>query len=128
MQKYKTVPEFLNDLDADKKSQVEALRKIILANSKLDEHIKWNAPSYVLDGEDRVTFNLMNKQGIVKLVLHMGATRKEDKKAAPVMKDVSGLIDWSSDIRGVISFQNLEDVVKDKDIISELIQKWLLIS
>lgn len=64
MQKYKTIDEFLSDLDAAKRQQVDILRELILkAEPKLEEHIKWNAPSYVLDGEDRITFNLMNKQG-----------------------------------------------------------------
>jgi hypothetical protein len=46
----------------------------------LTEHIKWNAPSYVLDGEDRITLNLLNKQGLAKLVLHMVATRPENRR------------------------------------------------
>jgi hypothetical protein len=111
MQKYKTIEEFLDDLDADKRLQVNALRDIILeSNGALKEHIKWNAPSYVLDGEDRITFNLMNKQQVVKLVFHVGATRKEDKKGAPVMRDESGLIEWISDIRGIITFTSTEDI------------------
>ncbi len=108
MQKYKTVEEFLEDLSEDKRLQVDTLRDIILGTeSQLEEHIKWNAPSYVLDGEDRITFNLMNKQGVVKLVFHMGATRKEDKKGAPIMQDDSGLIEWSSDIRGTVTVTSI---------------------
>lgn len=48
MKQYKTVPEFLNDLDNDKRLQVEALRNLILeVEPQLEEHIKWNAPSYL---------------------------------------------------------------------------------
>lgn len=74
MQKYKTIEDFLNDLDSEKRALVDALRGLILEiDTRLEEHIKWNAPSYVLGGEDRITFNLMNKQGVVKFVFHMGA-------------------------------------------------------
>lgn len=128
MQKYKTVDDFLNDLDTAKRQQVEALRSIIVtANSSLKEHIKWNAPSYVLDGEDRVTFNTMNKQGVVKLVLHMGATRKEVKKDAPILHDSSGLVEWSSDIRGMLTFDSIDDVNANANTIKEILTDWLAI-
>ncbi len=129
MQKFKTLEEFLNDLDNNKRAQVDSLRQLILStNSALEESIKWNAPSYALNGEDRITFNLMNKQGIVKLVLHMGATQKEDKKGSPVLKDDSGLIEWSSDIRGVITFSSLDEINSNLPALKTIITNWLAIS
>jgi hypothetical protein len=128
MQKYKTVEEFLSSLSEDKRKQVDILRDLILkTNPLLKEHIKWNAPSYVLDGEDRITFNLMNKQEVVKLVFHMGATRKEDKKGAPIMQDDSGLIEWSSDIRGMVTFTSVEDINANVDSLKKIIKDWLSI-
>ncbi|HEX6258909.1 MAG TPA: DUF1801 domain-containing protein [Candidatus Saccharimonadales bacterium] len=128
MQKYKTVEEFLNALDSDKRLQVDTLRGLILKTApQLKEHIKWNAPSYVLGDEDRITFNLMNKQAVVKLVLHMGATRKEDKKAAPIMQDESGLIEWSSDIRGMITFTTIEDINSNLMALEKIVKDWLSI-
>ena len=126
MQKYKTVEEFLFSLEEDKRQQVDALRDLILKTEpNLEEHIKWNAPSYVLDDEDRITFNLMNNQQIVKLVFHIGATRKEDKKGAPVMRDASGLIEWSSDIRGMIAFAKTENITSNEATIKRIIKDWL---
>lgn len=128
MQKYKTVEAFLSDLSDDKRPQVDTLRDIIIdAEPQLEEHIKWNAPSYVLDGEDRITFNLMNKQGVVKLVLHMGATRKENKKGSPIMRDDSGLIEWNSDIRGMITFTSIDDINSDKNVLKMIVKDWLSI-
>jgi len=128
MQKYRTVEEFLNSLNEDKRSQADTLRDLILnTEPQLKEHIKWNAPSYVLDGEDRITFNLMNKQEVVKLVLHMGATRKEDKKGKPIMQDESGLIEWSSDIRGMITFNSINDVTSNIAALKKIIKNWLSI-
>lgn len=129
MQKYTAVQEFMDDLGSDKRAQVEALRRLILsAHLELDEHIKWNAPSYVLNGEDRITFNIMNKEGLVKLVLHMGATRKEDKNAEPIMGDDSGLIQWSSDTRGVIAFTDISDVHSKQEAVGEIIKRWLAVN
>lgn len=126
MQKYKTVAEFIDNLDSDKRDQVELLRRLIQnADPNLQEHIKWNASSYMLDGEDRLTFNVINKEGIVKLILHMGATRKENKKANPVMIDETGLVQWSSDIRGILSFNGIEDITANRDKLIKLISKWL---
>ena len=129
MHKYKTIEEFMSALDDNKRSQVEVLRELIISSeSNLEEHIKWNAPSYVLNGEDRITFNLLNKENIVKLVFHMGALRKEDKKGEPVIKGDSGLVEWSSDIRGVMSFANLEEIKAKSDVVRKFIIKWLSIS
>ena len=128
MQKYKTLEEFLTDLSNEKRPQVDALRKLILeAEPNLEEHIKWNAPSYVFEGEDRITFNLMNKQDVVKVILHMGATRKEDKKGAPIMKDETGLIEWSSDIRGMITFTDIEDINSKTPLLKDIFKNWLKI-
>jgi hypothetical protein len=129
MQKYKTIDEFLSDLSTDKRQQVNALRELILETAPdLIEHIKWNAPSYVLDGEDRITFNLMNKQGVVKLIFHMGATRKENKKGSPIMQDDTGLIEWSSDIRGMVTLKSVEEVNSSLISLKKIIKDWLSIS
>lgn len=128
MQKYKTVEEFLNDIADDKRLQVKTLRNLILKTEpRLEERIKWNAPSYAISGEDRITFNLMNKQDAVKLVLHMGATRKENKSGVPVLQDNSGILEWSSDIRCIATFTDINDVNNKLPQLKTIIQKWLLL-
>lgn len=128
MQKYKTVEEFLADQSPEKLEQINAIRDLILKTDlNLEENVKWNAPNYVLAGQDRITFNLMNKGGKVKLVLHMGASKKEDKKAAPVLADDGGLVHWSSDIRGTISFENLTDIHEKATKLTNVIHAWLAI-
>lgn len=125
MNTYTTVNDFLNDLDAKRRSQVElVLHTIKSAGPDLTEHIKWNAPSYVLDGEDRITLNTHFPDKII-VVIHMGATRKEDKKGKPVLQDDSGLIKWSSDIRGAISFLSTEDIEMKRDAFTTIIKNWL---
>ena len=125
MDKYKTVDEFLSRLDDDRKFQVDKLRKYILDEEpSLVEHIKWNAPSFVKDGEDRITFNTVNKEQVVKLVFHMGATKKEDKKGQPILKDAN-MIEWASDIRGYMTFKNLHEVTSNEKEIKRIVREWL---
>lgn len=126
MKKYKTVQEFLTDLPPDKKKTVELLRHYILqANPRLTENIKWNAANYVFEGVDRITFNLLNKEQVVQLLVHKGALEKEDKKAKPIMNDSSGLIKWNSNIRGTLSFRNIQDVENHSKELMNVIKNWL---
>lgn len=128
MHKYKAVDEYLKDLSDIKRLQVNTLRKYILqADPTLVEHIKWNAPSYLKDGEDRITFNTLNKQDLVKVVFHMGATQKEDRKAEPIVKNMQ-FIEWVSDIRGYATFNDLQQIQSHKDIIQENVRKWLAVT
>lgn len=129
MKKYKTVQEYLEDLDSQNRAQVGLLREIILnLGISLQENIKWNAPNYVYSGIDRITFNTMNKQGKVKLIIHMGTSIKEDKKASPVMTNTSLDIFWNSNIRGTVSFDGIEDIKSKKDKIKETLIEWLKLS
>ena len=57
----------------------------------------------------------------------MGATRKEDKKGAPIMKDESRLIEWSSDIRGIITFTDIEGINSNSASLKKIIKDWLSI-
>jgi len=126
--KFKTLEEFYSDLSGDKKAQVEEISSLLRAAApELHETLKWNAPNFVYEGNDRLTLNLMNKEGKVKLILHMGATKKEDKKAKPVMTDDTGLIFWNSDIRGTITFESTEHIKQVRKEVIELVREWLKI-
>ncbi len=129
MKKYKTVTELLENLDSDTLAQVNKLRKIIMsAEGSLTENIKWNAPNYFFNGEDRITLNLADKNGRVRLILHMGAKKKEDKKAKPVLADDSSLVEWNSNIRGTITFAGLDDIQAKQVQLTRLVKKWLALA
>jgi hypothetical protein len=126
MNKYTTVDEFLSDQTPENLAQINHVRKLILRiEPTLVENLKWNAPNYVFQDEDRITFNLMNKEGCVKLILHMGASKKENKKAKPVLTNDHGIVVWNSDIRGTISFNSLDDVLNKEQALSDTITGWL---
>ena len=123
-----SVEELVSSLDDDTREQVQLLRAIITSlEEPLTEHIKWNAPSYVLDGEDRLTMNLRNKECVLKLVLHMGATRPENKKGAPVLLDDGGIVEWASDIRGLITFAGVDDLREKEPVLRQVVSGWLAI-
>lgn len=114
------------DLDPAQRAIVEPLRALVLgSHPRLTEHVKWNSPSYVLHGEDRITVNVRNKAGRVQLVLHMGATRTEDKSAPPVLADDEGLVSWRSDTRGLIGFNDLAALERDAAAIGRVVARWL---
>jgi hypothetical protein len=128
MPKTPTVTEILDTLPPERRQLVDAIRSLIKdAEPGLTENVKWNAPNYVWKEEDRITFRL-HKPGVIQLILHMGATRKEDKQGKPVMGDPEGLIEWASDIRGSISFSSLDDVNQHREAVSALIRNWLALS
>ncbi|CAN5196248.1 hypothetical protein BH11PAT4_BH11PAT4_8920 [soil metagenome] len=52
---------------------------------------------------------------------------KEDKKGRPTLEDVSGIVEWVSDIRGYVTFTSLEDVASKKDDLERIIRDWLVI-
>ena len=129
MIKYKDLQEFFSDLNTDKSAQVEQLRKIIFdVEPTLVETIKWNAPNYAFNGEDRITFNVMNKQGLVKIVLHMGATKVENKNGSPSLENTDGLVEWNSDIRGTITFDNSTDIDAKEAALRRVLKDWLDLS
>lgn len=121
-----TVEGFLEALDPDRRAQVEAIRGMVReAHPDVVEGIRWIAPSWVLHGEDRVTVNTVNKQRLVRLVLHMGTARAEDRKAPPVLDDPAGLVAWSSDIRGLLTFADLPDLEARREAVVDVLRRWL---
>jgi hypothetical protein len=63
------VHQFINKLDHPLKEEIRFVREIILGSDfKIQERVKWNAPSFYYK-KDLVTFNPRN-QKVVQLVFH----------------------------------------------------------
>ncbi|MEC0175311.1 DUF1801 domain-containing protein [Paenibacillus favisporus] len=122
------VEDFLNQLDHPLKPEMEEVRKIILNTDKgLSEHIKWNAPSFLFQNDDRVTFNLHGK-GLFRLVLHRGAKSKDPVDLRPFFEQAQGLLEWSAPDRATIRFTGMDDVESKRDVLQAVIRKWLEVS
>lgn len=117
------VTVFLKGLDHPLSAEVSVLRKIILETQvELKENIKWNAPNYIYDNEDRVTMKLYPPRQI-QLIFHRGAKVKNQPKNK-LIHDETGLLVWKENDRAVVSFKNEDEIKKNEKNIQKWIQDW----
>lgn len=91
------VEQFMNTLEHPLKDSVEVVRRLILnVNENITEQIKWNAPSFCINDEDRITFNLP-----------------------------AGLLEWAAADRAIIKLTNVNDVESKKEDLIEIVAKWI---
>ncbi|MBL7252777.1 DUF1801 domain-containing protein [Paractinoplanes lichenicola] len=118
------VEQYLADLEHPLKEGVLLLRAAILASDlPITEHIKWNAPSFRYEGEDRVTFRLQPR-GKLQLIFHRGAKVRTDT-AVFAFGDPSGLMTWPAPDRAVIDFPDLAAVTTHREQVSALVDRWV---
>ena len=117
------VNEFMAGLEHPLKPEIEALRAIILgADKRIQESIKWNAPSFYID-EHFATFKLHPTQTI-QVVFHRGAKAK-DNSAEMKIGDPSGLLKWAASDRGVATFSSMSDIQAKKAALVDIVQRWI---
>ena len=122
----KTHQEFMLQFDDNRKQLVEAMLKAIAEECPtLTETIKWNAPSFSENGNDRLTI-MLHKKDRVGLILHTGVKPKEDKKAPPLYADDTGLLEWNSNIRATIFFFDLSDFLSKRDLFKQAVNRWIV--
>jgi hypothetical protein len=108
----------LSDVD---RAAIQRLRGIVdRAHPALVETIKWNAPSFSIHGEDRVTLGIERKGGW-RVVLHRGAAKVN--AAGFSFDDPTGIARWPSRDRGVVLLKSLVDL--DEAGLAELIRRWV---
>ncbi len=96
-----TVDDFMRALDHPLKAEIDAVRKIIVAASpRIEEGVKWNAPSFRA-GEWFATINLRSK-GFVHVILHLGAKVGHDATTRMRAADPAGLLEWLAKDRAAI--------------------------
>jgi hypothetical protein len=118
------VDSFMAELEHPLKAGVEQLRAAILAASDgISEQVKWNAPSFVYAGVDRVTFRLQPGNRL-QLVLHRGVAVRDDA-AEFRLEDDSGLLQWVAGDRAVITFGNLDDVATRQSAVVDVVNRWV---
>ncbi len=112
-------------LDHARKADAVTLRGVLtkIRTPKLEEGIKWNAPSYSAGGQHIVTFNFGCPKSI-RLIFHCDTSRKETKGAAPMIEDESGLLDWQSDFRAIAVFRSSDEVAAAKKTLPGLVSRW----
>jgi uncharacterized protein YdhG (YjbR/CyaY superfamily) len=116
---------FLTKFDDARKPLVEAMLQAINEECPdLTKIIKWNAPSFCDDGKDRLTI-MLHKKGSVGLILHTGVKPKEDKKAPRLYEDNTGILEWNSNIRATIMFDDLTDFLSKRSLFKKAVKQWI---
>jgi len=119
------VAAFMMDLEHPLKEEIAEVRRIVLASDgRLTERIKWNAPSFCVDGEDRMTFNLQGK-GFFRLIFHCGAKVKDTAGRERLYEDRTGLLEWASADRAIAKFTNMDDVRCKERQLRETVVRWI---
>lgn len=122
MAKEQTVDAFMAALQHRAKSDVQALRQLILAASPgLTERIKWNAPSFGPGNDDRITMRLQPGDQL-QLIFHRGAKLRPDDGFA--FDDPHGLLKWASHDRGVLNITQSPQAGQ-VDLLSDLVRRWI---
>lgn len=113
----------MQKLEHPLKAEIEQIRAFILGSvPHITEIIKWNAPSYQVHGEDRLTFNLHSKDRIL-LVFHRGAKVKDSQNFA--FEDRTGLLKWVAPDRATVTIQDKQDLEAKKEALKEVVNQWV---
>ncbi len=116
---------YLDELVHPLKQEILEMRQIILAaNKNLSEHIKWNAPSYHINGEDRITFNLHGNNQF-RLVFHCGVKVKARKLKSRVSAESDRLLNWVAEDRALITFTDMIEIMQKKNHVQKVINEWI---
>ncbi|HEU5167071.1 MAG TPA: DUF1801 domain-containing protein [Chitinophagaceae bacterium] len=107
------VDEWMNKLDTEMKPAIDAVRKIIrAAGPKLNERIKWNAPSYYYK-EDIVTFGPARSKDKIILVFHHPS----------IVKIRSALLQGDHKDRRLVYFNSLNEIKSGKKELERIIDE-----
>ncbi|WP_108396169.1 DUF1801 domain-containing protein [Devosia submarina] len=122
-EKLSDVDIFLDGLDHTRKSEIVALRQLILdAVPGLTEAIKANAPNYGRGDADRITMRL-HPGNRVQIILHRGAKAGADDLFR--FEDPHKLIAWAAPDRGVITIKDSTDLTSKAQAIGEVLRRWV---
>ncbi|KQY89679.1 DUF1801 domain-containing protein [Brevundimonas sp. Root1423] len=118
-----SVEAWLADQAPAVRAAVGRLRALALASGDgVTEHIKWNGPSFCVDGDDRITVGVAPRGG-VRAVLHRGVKAKDATGFS--FPDDSGLIHWAAPDRGVVTFADEEAISANADAFAAICRRWL---
>jgi hypothetical protein len=121
-----TVSDFTATLTAEQAAVVDVVRQLVMAaSSGVTEQFKWNAPSFCLNGDDRVTLGI-ERDGSVRMVLHRGAKPKDATNFH--FDDSLGLATWPAVDRGIVRFRDAREVESRRGDISSLLSRWFVAS
>jgi hypothetical protein len=114
MPKNPKVDDFLKKKAHPLDAEIRRVREIMLAASpKVDEDIKWSAPTFMYKGNIASFF--MNAKRQVSLLFHEGST----------IPDKSGLLEGDGRMARTARFADLKDVEKKKAALTAVVKAWI---
>lgn len=126
------VDDFMAKLDHPLKAGVELVRKVLLgADRRVREEVKWNAPSFRLEGaaDCFATANVhQNRQeAVVLLVFHRGvkAVKATKGAAAPTIRDPEKLLEWRGKERAIARFADVKSIQARRAELAEIARQWI---
>lgn len=118
------VDEFMRTLDNPFKSEIEAVRQLILGvHPSIAEGIKWKAPSF-RTSEYFATTNLREKKG-VGIILHLGAKVRELPAGGVLIEDPEKLLAWLGKDRAMVVFEGMQDIECKRAAFERIVQQWV---
>lgn len=96
--------------------------RIRATDPRIGEDIKWNAPSFHLDGRHFATMQLRRPDSVL-LVLHLGAGRRV--LPAGAIADPTGLLTWLGADRATLAFRCSGDVEVHETALQALLRQWM---
>jgi len=119
-----TVDDFMRTLDHPLKADIDAVRRIILdASPRIEEGVKWNAPSFRTD-EWFATINL-RAQDAEQVVLHLGAKIGKEADAGVRAADPDGLLEWLGKDRAAIKLRDRTDIAARRNSLIRIVRQWI---
>jgi hypothetical protein len=116
------VAAFLKSLKHPLAPALEAVRSAILkASPGITEGIKWNCPSFYLNGWF-ATLNIRNDR--VFLVLHQGVKARKDSTIRTRIPDPEGLLTWHSPDRASLGFASEADFRNRRRAFDAILAAW----
>ncbi len=117
------VDAFLAALAHPRDATLQRLRTAIRATDpSIGEDIKWNAPSFHVDGRHFATMQLRRTDSVL-LVLHLGAGRRVLPEGA--IADPEGLLTWLGADRATLAFGRPGDVEAHEAALQALLRQWM---
>jgi len=118
------VDEFMKTLEHSFKSEIEMLRRAILAvDPAVAEGIKWNSPSF-RTGEYFATTNLRARAGI-GLILHLGAKVRDLPGGGVKIADPAGLLKWLGKDRAMVEFTTRNELKQKTSALQAVLRQWI---
>jgi hypothetical protein len=118
------VVEFLRELDHPLKSEIEAVRQIILGvDASIREGIKWNGPSFRTAEYFATLF--LRATDRVQLIFHKGAKVKDNSTKEMQITDPNGLIEWLAKERCRITVGAGKEIAKNRPGLETIVREWI---